>query len=66
MADQITDEMLDTFAVVGDPSSVGAEITRRFAGLAGRVTLYSPARLSDGLAAEVAAGVRVAMPAPTR
>jgi probable F420-dependent oxidoreductase len=47
MAAQITDEMVDTLAVHGTPERVGAEIRRRYAGIADRVALSVPGAL-DG------------------
>ncbi len=38
----ITDEMLETFAVVAEPGSLAGAIRRRYAGLADRLTPYLP------------------------
>jgi probable F420-dependent oxidoreductase len=40
MGDLITDEVLETFAVVGRPGEVGAELHRRYGDVASRVTSY--------------------------
>jgi probable F420-dependent oxidoreductase len=42
MADLITDEMLDAFAVRGAPSELPALLQRRYEGLLDRVSLYMP------------------------
>ena len=38
----ITDEMLHTFCLVTDPASLPGELTRRYAGIADRLSLYIP------------------------
>lgn len=47
MAGLIDDEVLNTFAVVGEPDRVGAEIRRRFAGLVDRFSIYAPYALNE-------------------
>jgi len=42
MAEAIDDGLLRTFAVVGEPSTIGAEVVRRYDGLVDRVNLYLP------------------------
>jgi len=42
MADLITDEMLDTFAVTGGYDTVGARLKQRYAGLLDSTALYQP------------------------
>ena len=42
MADLITDEMVDTYAVTGTYSTIGAKIRERYAGLLDRTALYQP------------------------
>ena len=44
MGDLIDDEMLDAFAVVGEPEEVGAELNRRYGDVAQRVELLRPVR----------------------
>lgn len=59
----VDDEVLQTFAVVGKPEQAGAEIHRRFDGLADRVTLYTPYPVGGGVRARVVAAVHDAQPA---
>ena len=54
------DEMLATFAVVGDPESVGAEVGRRFGDVVDRFTVYAPYPLDDDLAQRLVAAVHAA------
>jgi probable F420-dependent oxidoreductase len=42
MADLITDEMLDTYAVTGTYDTIGAQLKQRYAGLLDRTALYQP------------------------
>jgi probable F420-dependent oxidoreductase len=42
MGDVIDDTMLATFAVVGDPVTVGKGLKERWSGVASRITLYTP------------------------
>jgi probable F420-dependent oxidoreductase len=42
MADLITDEMLNTYAVVGTYDTIGAKLEERYAGLLDRTSLYQP------------------------
>ena len=42
MPAQITEQMLETFAVIADEDELAAAIQRRYGGLADRVTLYIP------------------------
>src|SRR6266705_1558452 len=42
MANLITDEMLDTFAVTGTYETIGGKIQERYAGLLDRTSLYQP------------------------
>jgi probable F420-dependent oxidoreductase len=42
MPNLISDEMLHTFAIVAPPDGIAEELTKRYAGLADRVTLYVP------------------------
>lgn len=41
MSTLIDDEMLHTFAVVGEPERVGTELTAKLGGIASRITLYA-------------------------
>lgn len=60
MTSLIDDEVLNTFAVVGDPKHVGAEIVRRFDGLVDRFTLYTPYPLDDTARADIVEGIKAA------
>jgi probable F420-dependent oxidoreductase len=42
MADLVTDEMVDTFAVTGTYETIGRELRARYAGLLDRTALYQP------------------------
>ena len=42
MANLITDEMVDTFAVTGTYATIGRKIQERYAGLLDRTSLYQP------------------------
>ena len=42
MADLITDEMLDTYAVTGSYATIAARLTERYAGLLDRTAFYQP------------------------
>ncbi len=42
MGSLVDDEMLHTFAVVGEPDQIGPELLRRYGGLVNRVSFYAP------------------------
>src|SRR3989449_9180438 len=42
MADLITDEMVETFAVTGTYATIGRQLKERYAGLLDRTSLYQP------------------------
>ena len=42
MGDLIDDEMLETFAVVGEPEAIGAEMQARYGDLVDRLSFYAP------------------------
>jgi len=42
MGNTISDDMLDAFAVVGQPSTIAPELSRRFADCVDRLSLYTP------------------------
>lgn len=44
MGDLIDDEVLHTFAVVGEPESIAAELRRRYGGVVDRLSFYAPYR----------------------
>lgn len=49
MANEITDEMLDVFAIVGGLDEVGSMVRRKYDGYLDRVTFYFPFRPGDGM-----------------
>ena len=62
MSTLVDDEILHTFAVVGEPDRVGTEIVRRFDGLVDRFTLYTPFPLDDAVRAGIVEGIKAASP----
>lgn len=48
MAEQIDDDVLAEFAVVGSPSEVAAQLTERFGGVATRMSFNAPYEVDDG------------------
>jgi probable F420-dependent oxidoreductase len=54
LGDLVDDEMLATFAVVGELDAAGAEMRARFGGLADRVTTSTPYGADDRLALDLA------------
>jgi alkanesulfonate monooxygenase SsuD/methylene tetrahydromethanopterin reductase-like flavin-dependent oxidoreductase (luciferase family) len=42
MANEITDEMLDVYAVVGTWSDIGDKVKKRYEGLVDRIAFYTP------------------------
>jgi probable F420-dependent oxidoreductase len=58
MTGLVDDTVLATFAVVGAPAAVGAEIADRYAGLVDRFTVYTPYPLHEETRAAVVAAVR--------
>lgn len=59
LAGLVDDEVLHTFAVVGELDEVRVGFRERFAGLADRVTTSMPYAAADGLALDVVAATRV-------
>lgn len=57
MTTLIDDEVLNTFAVVGEPHEIGPRVTARFGGLVDRFTLYTPYPLAEEDTAAIVAGV---------
>jgi probable F420-dependent oxidoreductase len=53
MARLVDDELLRRICVLGSPAAVGAELARRYGGVADRVGLTLPYTVPDGLLAEV-------------
>jgi len=58
MAAAIGDDVLDTFAVSGDPATVAARLRERFGELVGRMSLYTPYPVEPALVAGVTAALR--------
>lgn len=44
MSTLITDDVLDAFAVVGEPDTIGAQVASRFGGTADRMSFFVPSR----------------------
>ena len=42
MGDLVTDEILDTFAVVGEPEAIAPELNRRYGDVIQRISIYAP------------------------
>ncbi|MHB8458122.1 MAG: LLM class F420-dependent oxidoreductase, partial [Acidimicrobiales bacterium] len=59
MASIISDEVLDTFAVVAPPDQVAARVRERFGDVIDRFSFYAPYQLAPGRWSEVLAGFRV-------
>ncbi|GLY04297.1 TIGR03617 family F420-dependent LLM class oxidoreductase [Actinoplanes sp. NBRC 101535] len=55
MAAAIDDDVLDAFAVVGDPAVVAAALRKRFGGVLDRISLYTPYEVDRQLVAGVTA-----------
>jgi probable F420-dependent oxidoreductase len=58
MGTRITDEMLDTFAVVAPPDELADRILERWGGIADRVTFYTPYALDPEILAALVAALR--------
>ncbi|MGH9297869.1 MAG: TIGR03617 family F420-dependent LLM class oxidoreductase [Acidimicrobiales bacterium] len=58
MAELIDDEVLNTFAVVAEPSKVAVGVRERFGDAVDRYSFYAPYQLEHGRWAEVLAGFR--------
>jgi len=54
MGDAIDDDVLNVFAVVGEPDQVAAELLRRYGDVMTRMTLYAPYELDPAVAAQIA------------
>ncbi len=57
LAELIDDELLSTIAVRGTPQQVADQIARRYAAHTGRVAIYTPYGLADGLLEELIARI---------
>jgi probable F420-dependent oxidoreductase len=60
MGELIDDELLDAFAVVGDPTAVSKGIVDRWGGSYDRISLYTPYAIDTPTVLEVIEGVRSA------
>ena len=60
MGPLIGDDVLDAFAVVGEPGTVGAELVRRYGDVFDRVTLYMPYSAAPEVTAEITEALRSA------
>jgi probable F420-dependent oxidoreductase len=49
MGELIDDEILRTFAVIGEPASIGGQLVERFGGLIDRVSFYLPYRIDPAV-----------------
>ena len=58
MAGLIDDEMLNTFAIVGELDDIAGEVLRRFGGVVDRFNFYAPYRMEPERWAEVLAGFK--------
>lgn len=63
MGPLISDEILHTFATVGNPTEVGTELARRFGKTTSRVSLYAAYESDPAIWPAVAAAARAAAPA---
>ncbi|MCV7054306.1 LLM class F420-dependent oxidoreductase [Mycolicibacterium gilvum] len=58
MTGLVDDEVLGTFAVLGEPKDIGAEVIRRFDGLVDRFTLYTPYPLDEATRVTIVGGIK--------
>jgi len=58
MAGLIDDEVLETFAVVGEPNNIASILSRRFDGLLDRVSLYTPYEVDKKVTQSIAVAIR--------
>ena len=58
MAALIDDDMLGTFAVVGELDTVAGQVLARYGGLVDRFNIYAPSGIGSDRWAEVLAGFR--------
>ncbi len=54
----VSDEVLDAFSVTGHVDEIATEVTRRFAGVVDRFSLYTPYSLDEGARSEIIDGLR--------
>jgi hypothetical protein len=60
MGELIDDDMLASFAVIGDPASAGAQLLSRFDGIIDRISFYLPYTLVDSDLAALLQAVKAA------
>ncbi|HVF74475.1 MAG TPA: TIGR03617 family F420-dependent LLM class oxidoreductase [Acidimicrobiales bacterium] len=65
MADVFDDEMLNAFAVVGEPAAIGVEVQRRYGDLADRVTPAMPYEPAGDVRRDVLDAIRAAAVGPS-
>ncbi|MDQ3470491.1 MAG: LLM class flavin-dependent oxidoreductase, partial [Actinomycetota bacterium] len=58
MGKLIDDEMLNTFAVVGSPEQIGAELHRRYGDVIQRISFYAPYQSDPGRWRQVLADIK--------
>ena len=58
MTEEISDDVLDAFAVSGTPAEVAAGLSARFGGAVDRISLYTPYAVDPALTGEVSARLR--------
>jgi hypothetical protein len=66
MTGLIDDSLLHTFAIVGEPDHVGAEIDRRYGDIVDRYTLYAPYQLGEQVRGRVVSSLHSAATLHTR
>jgi len=59
MGQLISDDVLSTFAIAGDPAEVAAELLARFGDIVDRISLYTPYDADPALVTAVTAALRV-------
>lgn len=60
MGEVIDDEVLNTFAVVGEPEQIGGELKRRYGDIVDRLSFYAPYKSDPGRWAKVLDDLRAA------
>ena len=60
VGDGITDEILNTFAVVGEPEHVAPELKKRYGDVISRISFYAPYKSNPDRWSKVLADLKVA------
>ena len=60
MSELIDDEILNTFAVVGEPETIGPELHTRYGDVIQRISFYAPYQSNPDRWAQVLADVKAA------